>query len=101
MIMSKSSTLSRSTLRAAIVKGNLKAIRHLHDRGFDFPHWVLPLAAQYGHLDLVEFLFWNRDDGGRIEDARDEAKDEGHESVVKFLNARIREERSGYSHKFV
>lgn len=49
---------------------------------------------------MVEYLYYNRDDGGSLRDALNEARDAGHADVVEFLAGVLSDETSGYFYEF-
>ncbi|RLN37485.1 hypothetical protein BBJ28_00010404 [Nothophytophthora sp. Chile5] len=70
----------------AASRGNLTAIRWLHEHEYDgFSSGVMDSAAIAGHLEIVRFLHENRSEGCTFE-AMDMAAANGHLEVVHFLH---------------
>ncbi|GMF21221.1 unnamed protein product [Phytophthora fragariaefolia] len=70
----------------AASRGNLKAIRWLHEHDYEgFSAGVMDSAAIAGHLEVVRYLHERRTEGCTYE-AMDMAASNGHIDVVRFLH---------------
>ena len=64
----------------------MTAVVEIHNSKVPFYNWSLALAAQYGHLDLVEFLYLNRNDVGNLADAKEEVFVSGVKQKYRLLH---------------
>ncbi|KAG6619582.1 SnRNA-activating protein complex subunit 3 [Phytophthora cinnamomi] len=70
----------------AASRGNLTAVRWLHEHDYDgFSAGVMDAAAIAGHLEVVQYLHDHRTEGCTYE-AMDMAASNGHIDVVRFLH---------------
>ncbi|POM81455.1 SnRNA-activating protein complex subunit 3 [Phytophthora palmivora] len=70
----------------AASRGNLQAIRWLHEHDYEgFSAGVMDAAAIAGHLDVVQYLHEHRSEGCTYE-AMDMAAANGHFEIVRFLH---------------
>ncbi|ETL46754.1 hypothetical protein L916_03423 [Phytophthora nicotianae] len=70
----------------AASRGNLRAVRWLHEHDYEgFTPGVMDAAAIAGHLEVVQYLHEHRSEGCTYE-AMDMAAANGHLEVVRFLH---------------
>ena len=68
--------------------GDLNGIKWQDKYNYLFTEWAMNLAAEYGHLEVVKWLHYNRKERC-TKDAMNSAAEYGHLEIVKFFEENV------------